>query len=167
MEKIELPIKKNKLFQLWLIIGVVTGFVAILFFLITYLNENILCDLDCRIQNEVSIVLILVSLFGMFIGSLTYYFISEKYERKIIGIHRDANSILKFLEDREKSVVDCIIRENGKTTQSKITRDTGLSKIKVCRILKKLENKKIIVKKSHGMTNSIELEEELKKVLIE
>ena len=74
--------RKSKFFQLWLIIGMVAGFAAVIFFSITYLNETVLCSVDCRLRNEVSIILVLLSLVGMFIGSLTYYFISEKYEKK-------------------------------------------------------------------------------------
>jgi len=163
----KIAIKKNKFFQLWLIIGIIAGFAAVLFFSITYLNEKVLCDMDCRIQNEVSIVLILVSLFGMFIGSLTYYFISEKYEKKITKIHKNASLTLKFLNGEEKSIMNSILNHQGKITQSEIVKDTGLSRVKIFRSLKKLEEKDIIQKKPNGMTNSIELEEELKKVLIE
>lgn len=162
-----LGLRKNKFFQLWLIIGIIAGFAAVLFFSITYLNEKVLCDIDCRIQNEVSIVLVLMSLFGMFIGSLTYYFISEKYEKKIVKMQRNATFTLKFLDGEEKSVMNSILNYNGKTTQSEIARNTGLSRVKIFRSLKKLEEKDIIRKKPCGMTNVIELDEELKKILIE
>jgi uncharacterized membrane protein len=160
-------LRKNKFFQLWLIIGVIAGFAAVLFFSITYLNEKVLCDMDCRIQNEVSIVLVLVSLFGMFIGSLTYYFISEKYEKKITKMQKDASLTLKFLDGEEKSIMNSILNHKGKITQSEIAKDTGLSRVRIFRSLKKLEEKDIIRKKPNGMTNIIELEEELKKILIE
>jgi len=162
-----LGMEKNKFFQLWLIIGIIAGFTAVLFFSIIYLNEKVLCDIDCRIQNEVSIVLVLLSLFGMFIGSLTYYFISEKYEKKITKMQKDISLTLKFLDSEEKSIMTSILYHKGKATQSEIARDTGLSRVKVFRNLKKLEKKGIIRKKPNGMTNTIELEEELEKVLIE
>ena len=158
--------RKNKFFQLWLIVGIVAGSAAVLFFSITYLNQKVLCDVNCRIQNEVSIVLVLLSLFGMFIGSLTYYFISEKYEKKITKIHKDANLTLRFLEGEEKCIVKAIIERKGKTTQAEIFKDTGLSRVKITRYLRKLEDRKIIVKSPNGMTNTIELEEELKSTLV-
>jgi uncharacterized membrane protein len=163
----KLRLKKNKFFQLWLIIGIIAGFVAVLFFSITYLNEKVLCDMDCRIQNEVSIVLILVSLFGMFVGSLTYYFISEKYEKKIIKMQKDANLLLKFLESEERLIIKSILNHGGKTTQSEIVKETGLSRVKIFRILKKLEGRGAIVKKPNGMTNYVELEQKLTNVLLE
>ncbi len=159
-------LKKNKFFQLWLIIGIMTGFAAIIFFSITYLNEKVLCNVECRLRNEVSLVLVLLSLFGMFIGSLTYYFISEKYEKKISKMQKDVNLTLKFLEGEEKAIINSIINRKGQSTQSNIVRDTGLSRVKISRSLKKLEQKKIIIKKPNGMTNNIELEKELRKVMI-
>jgi uncharacterized membrane protein len=167
MDEVEPLIRKNKFIQLWLIIGIIAGFAAVLFFSITYLNQKVLCNIDCKIQNQVSIALILLSLFGMFIGSLTYYFISEKYEKKITKMQKDASLTLKFLEREEKAIMTSILNHKGKTTQSEIARDTGLSRVKIFRSLKKLEEKDIIRKKPHGMTNSIELEEELRKVLVE
>ncbi len=163
----EEPGRKNKLFQLWLIIGIIAGFAAVLFFSITYLNEKVLCDANCREHNKVSLILILLSLFGMFIGSLTYYFISEKYEKKITRIHKDVNLTLNFLESEEKLIVNSILNHKGRITQSEIAKSTGLSRVKIFRTLKKLEKKGVITKKPHGMTNTIELEEELKKVLVE
>ncbi len=167
MDKEKPFIKKNKFAQLWLIIGIIAGFGAILFFLINYLNQKILCNIDCKIQNQVSIALILISLFGMFVGSFTYYFISEKYEKKIIKMQKEVNLTLRFLEKEEKAIVSVILNNGGKITQSEIFKETGMSRVRVFRGLKKLEEKNVIVKRPYGMTNSIELEQELKKVLID
>jgi uncharacterized membrane protein len=166
MEEKMKSIKKNKFFQLWLIIGIIAGFSTVLFFSITYLNNKLLCDIDCRIQNEVSLILVLLSLFGMFIGSLTYYFISEKYEKRITKMQKDANLTLKFLDEEERLIMSSILNHKGKINQSEIVRNTKLSRVKIFRGLKRLERKEIIVKKPNGMTNTIELKEELKKILI-
>jgi uncharacterized membrane protein len=108
-----------------------------------------------------------LSLFGMFIGSLTYYFISGKYEKKITKMHRDASVTLKFLDEEERVIVKSILDHEGKITQSEMARETKLSRVKIFRSLKKLEWKGVIIKKPHGMTNIVELGEGLKKVLLE
>lgn len=167
MENKKPLIRRNKFIQLWLIIGIIAGFAGVLVFSITYLNNKVLCDLDCRIQNEVSIAVVLLSLFGMFIGSLTYYFISEKYEKKITKIQKEVEITLRFLEGEEKCIINCIINKKGKITQSEIAKNSGLSRVKIFRALKRLEARDIIVKKPNGMTNIIELKEDLKKVFIE
>jgi uncharacterized membrane protein len=160
-------IKDNKFLQLWLIFGIIAGFGAILFFAVTYLNSKVICDLDCKLKNEVNLVLVLLSLFGLFIGSLTYYFISEKYEKKITKMHKDANLTLRFFDGEDKSIIKAIIDRKGKTTQSEIAKDTGLSRVKISRSVKRLEDKRIIVKSPNGMTNNIEIESKLKDLFVE
>ncbi len=149
---------------MWLIIGIIAGFAAVIFFSITYLNERILCDMDCRAKNEVSLILVLLSLFGMFIGSLTYYFISEKYQKKIDRIHKDVNLTLRFLEGEERAIVNSIIDRKGKINQSDLVKDTGLSRVKISRSLMRLEQKDIIKKSKNGMTNIVEMNKNLKRI---
>jgi len=157
-------IRNNKFIQLWLILGIIAGFASILFFTVTYLNQKVLCDIDCKIKNEVNLVLVLLSLFAMFIGSLTYYFISEKYEKKIIKIHHDVNLTLKFLEGNERAIINSLISHKGELTQSEIAKETGLSRVKIFRCLKNLEQRKLITKRPKGMTNTIILNDEIKSV---
>jgi uncharacterized protein YneF (UPF0154 family) len=157
-------IRNNKFVQLWLILGIIAGFASILFFTVTYLNQKVLCDIDCEIKNEVNLVLVLLSLFGMFIGSLTYYFISEKYEKKIVKIHHDVNLTLKFLEGDERAIIKSLISHNGELTQSEIGKETGLSRVKIFRCLKNLEQRKLITKMPKGMTNTIMLDTEIRSV---
>jgi uncharacterized membrane protein len=166
MAKIE-ALKKNKFIQLWLIIGLIAGFAAVIFFTLTYLNQKVMCDLDCRIKNEVNLLLVMISLFGVFIGSLTYYFISEKYEKKIDRIHKDVSQTLRFLEGEERKIITSLIDNQGENTQAEIVKNTGLSRVKVSRILSKLEQKGIIKKIPNGMTNTVALEDELKEVLLD
>lgn len=154
--------RKNKFLQLWLIIGIIAGFASILFFSITYLNEKLLCDLSCRSRNEVTIILILLSLFGMFIGSFTYYFMSEKYEKKIIKIHKDVSKTLNFLDEDAKLVLKILIYNKGELTQAKLVSITSFSRVKLSRLITFLENKGIIKKTTQGYTNQIVLEKEYK-----
>ncbi len=161
-----MSIRKNKLVQLWLIVGVIAGFASILFFAVNYLNQNVLCDIDCELRNEVSLVLVLLSLFGMFIGSFTYYFISERYEKKIIKIHKDVSITLRFLEGDERLIMSSLVRNNGECTQSCITKESGLSRVKVSRCLKALEQRKLIIRSPKGMTNKVVLSDDLKQVFL-
>ena len=159
--------RKNQFIQLWLIVGIVTGFAIIIFFSITYLNNSILCDIDCRTKNEISLILILLSLFGMFVGSLTYYFISEKYERKIVKIKKDASATYKFLDSDQKRILKNLIESKGRTTQSALVKNTKLSRVKISRCLNQLENKKIVEKTKNGMTNEIVLSADLKELFLQ
>ena len=157
---------QNKFLQLWLIISILAGFGTIIFFVITYLNEKVLCNLECREKNEVLLILILLSLFGLFIGSLSYYFISERYQSRLSKINKDAKVMLDFLEPDMKKIINSIIQREGSTSQSEIVKDTNMARVKVSRVVSKLEQKELIVKRREGMTNKIELNKELSEVLL-
>ncbi|MFP4523368.1 MAG: helix-turn-helix transcriptional regulator [Candidatus Woesearchaeota archaeon] len=157
---------KNSLIKFWLIIGIFSGFATLVFFLMTYLTEKILCNLECREKNEVMLILILLSLFGLFVGSLLYYFISEKHRKEIVKISKDAGATLNFLEPEMKKIVESIIKRNGSATQSQITKDTQINKVKISRLILKLEERNILKKFPNGMTNIISLNEEFKELFL-
>jgi uncharacterized membrane protein len=158
---------KSKFIQLWLIISVIAGFSSLLFFVSTYINEKLLCDTACKVRNEVTLALILMSLFGIFIGSLTYYIISDKYEKKMKIIHKDISSTLRFLNQKERQIITAIISNNGHITQSKLATTTGFSRVMLSRCLKRLESKNLIIKTSSGMTNTIKLADDIKELFID
>lgn len=157
---------KNALIKSWLIVSIISGFSALMFFLLTYLNEKILCSLECRQKNEVTLILILMSLFGIFVGSTIYYFVSEKHKKEIIKINNDASATLLFLDNDNRKIIQALIKKKGSANQSEITLETGLSRVKISRAIKQLENKGIIKKNSKGMTNEIILEENLNELFV-
>lgn len=153
--------KRNPFIQLWLLIAILMGFLTLVFFINTYLSESVLCDVDCRVKNEVSLILILLSFFGLFVGSLTYYFISEKYEKRITTIQNDMSATYRFLPEEQASIIKAMLDEGGTTTQSRLVRSTSLSRVKVSRTLKILEKKKIVQRCKKGMTNQVALEPDI------
>jgi uncharacterized membrane protein len=62
-----------------------------------------------------------------------------------------------FLLPDEKKVLEEIERYGGSLMQSELVKTTGFSRVKVHRIVRGLENKKLIVKQEYGMTNKIVL----------
>lgn len=62
-----------------------------------------------------------------------------------------------FLLPDEKKVLSEIEKYGGSLTQSEISKSTGLSRVKVHRIIRSLENKKLVMKHQYGMTNKIVL----------
>lgn len=62
-----------------------------------------------------------------------------------------------FLLPEEKKVFDEIEKQGGALTQHEIVRSTGFTRLKVHRIIKKLEQKKLLTKQKYGMTNKIVL----------
>lgn len=163
---IRMNLVKNNYLRFWLIVACIAGFTSILFFSLIYLNQQVLCDLQCRMRNEVTLVIVTLSLFGLFIGSLTYYLISERCEEKLKEIHKDNKLMLSLLEPDERKIIETLIDNEGKSSQSDIVKKTGISRVKVSRILKKLEQKGIIKKIQNGMTNTVEFEKEIKELFL-
>lgn len=58
----------------------------------------------------------------------------------------------------EKIVIKELEKNNGELTQSELVKKTGLSKVKVHRIIKRLETLGIVKKHPYGVTNKIKLE---------
>ncbi|MGM5481242.1 MAG: DUF7343 domain-containing protein [Nanobdellota archaeon] len=158
--------KQNPLIRLWLIIGIVAGFATTLFFAVSYVKNIMLCDMSCSVQNNVAITIVLTSLIGVFVGSLTYYFIAEKYEKKITRIHNDSTATLKFLDTDTRQLLKAIIEKKGKTTQAALVQTTRFTRVKISRILNILEQKEIIRKEKNGMTNNIIIEKDIKKIFL-
>jgi uncharacterized membrane protein len=68
-----------------------------------------------------------------------------------------------FLLPEEKAVIEELKRAGGETTQKEMVSRTGLSKVKIHRILGKLEAKKIVRRYPYGMTKKIVIEKHQKK----
>jgi uncharacterized membrane protein len=62
---------------------------------------------------------------------------------------------LEHLDDEERGMMNIIIREDGSVFQSSIVKETKLSKVKVTRILDRLEGKSLIERKRRGMSNVV------------
>ncbi|MBW2990582.1 MarR family transcriptional regulator [Candidatus Woesearchaeota archaeon] len=63
--------------------------------------------------------------------------------------------IMKDLNEEEKLVLEKIIESEGTIFQSDLVDKTGFTKVKVTRILDKLEGKNILERKRRGMTNVV------------
>ena len=88
---------------------------------------------------------------GLFIGTLVYYFLSPKFEPKKI----DKNVFMKIFDNQEKELINHLLKNEGESTQARIVRDTGMSKVRVFRLLENLRKRDIVSKVPHGKTNLI------------
>ncbi len=72
--------------------------------------------------------------------------------------HGEVSQELK-LGEREQIVVDAIRRNGGSALQNSLVDVTGMSSPTISRVISSLENKGIVEKKRHGMTNIVMLKE--------
>jgi len=103
-----------------------------------------------ELQTNIGIGLIIFILFG---GAYLFFFGNR--------IHVPTNSknidknILKKLNNEEKLILEKIKEEDGSIFQSTLVEKTEFNKVKITRILDRLEGLNIIERKRRGMTNVV------------
>lgn len=95
----------------------------------------------------------LVSITGI-IGAILV-FTGKTTEKAIIKKSKENKKILKTLNGDEKKIYDLVENSDGVIFQSDLVDKSNFSKVKVSRVLDKLESKELIERKRRGMTNVI------------
>lgn len=88
---------------------------------------------------------------GLFIGIILYSLFNPIPAQTSIS----QQSLLNLFDKDEKKVVKALLDKGGERLQAEIVKKTKLSKVKVHRILKRLEGKQLVEKKAKGNTNLI------------
>ncbi len=95
------------------------------------------------------VIVLLIGLYFVFFGD-RHEPSSSKNKKGIVK-----KELFEGLLPDEKIVLDLIIEEDGTIFQSSLVEKTDLSKVKVTRILDKLEGKDLVERKRRGMTNVV------------
>jgi len=111
----------------------------------------------CPMQNNLPIQgylgITLSGIIGLFGG---YLVITSKNMEKIsIKKSKRIKQMLKTLNGDQKKTYDLIENSDGAIFQSELVEKTKFSKVKVSRILDKLEGKGLIVRRRRGMSNIV------------
>ncbi|MBS3155474.1 MarR family transcriptional regulator [Candidatus Woesearchaeota archaeon] len=151
-------ITKNKKIGLLLIgIGLLIGYIIYAFnTAMTDLIQISQCgEINCpheaalKFQTNISLVI----LFIVIITGVIFLFLKEK-EPINIAKKRENLEKIKTLTEEEKKIYE-LIKEEGSIFQSDLVEKSGLDKVKITRILDRLEGKQIIERKRRGMTNVV------------
>ena len=154
--------EKDSVKNLFIVTSIFIIFIVFLNFLSIYIEKNYVASPTCRTFIPLSFLINLLITVALFSGTaVTLFFVKRSEHRKKI-VYKDALSTLRFLNNDEREVVKFIINQGSSTTQSKIVKNVGLSRVKVSRILSHLESKQIIIRKEYGNTNQVELSKDLK-----
>ena len=89
------------------------------------------------------------------ISGISIWTLTRKKEKKQITHHATNNMLLPD----EKKIFELLKNNPDGLTQSKLVIDSDLTKVKVHRIIKKFEDKKLVEKYKFGTTNKIILKE--------
>ena len=143
------------------IVLAISGIAFILFvvFLSLLLGEH-LKQPSCGCPKMVSqnFVILFIVLAIIFVGGIIYYLLSLQLEKQEEKIEFNLNTVLKFLDEDEKDILEQIRDEDGEMLQSKI----GMDKVRKHRAIKKLKEKNIIKSRKHGRTNKLTLNEKFR-----
>lgn len=131
---------------------------AILFvssFVLIIISVNIFF-LYLILEKSISIFLLIFFIISIASGMVILIFSSirilkmfQKIEKNEIEINMD------YLSDDEKFIINLIMKNGGQMLQNKIVNESGLTKVKVSRIITTLEAKGFIEKRRKGVTNEI------------
>jgi uncharacterized membrane protein len=142
----------------FLALSILMGFIFLVSFSIYYINDNFNINKKCGCSFSMPLIIILLSSLGVFVGSLTFFFLNRTYSKEKKEIKQNVLKTLDFFDNEEKKILIEIIRNNGVIAQSSLVKKTKLDKVKVFRILSKLEEKQIITKERKGLSNNIILD---------
>ena len=108
------------------------------------------------VHQKSSLPLYLGSIAFTFLFALGIYLIFFNKE-EIKKEEKKRIEIPKNLDEEEKKIIEILNSKEGSAYQSDLIKETEFSKVKITRILDKLEHKKLIDRKRRGMTNIIVL----------
>jgi len=117
---------------------------------------------DIKFQTTISLILMILI---MLIGLYLIFFGQERIEiikeiRKRIHVSekkKDYSKIMKTLNNEEKKIINSLIDSQGAMFQSDLVEKVGFDKVKVSRILDRLEGQQLIERRRRGMTNIVML----------
>ncbi len=160
-------------------VGLLIIGIAVLLFLIVMSFNNALeeivdttcthgesCSMNITLKNQ---KIVSYSLMGLLVlvGLFITFFIKD--ESKIIVERKEVNQLSKEsklsdeekkkkldnLDEEERAIMNIVLNENGSVYQSEIIKQTKMTKVKITRIMDRLEGKGLIERKRRGMTNIV------------
>lgn len=92
------------------------------------------------------------------VGAFVTFFMHDKKlppETKRVLSEEEKKRKLENLDEEERKVIEMILKEQGSIYQSDLIKETRFTKVKITRILDKLEGRGLIERKRRGMTNIV------------
>lgn len=132
-------------------------FIAIFTFIVAasslYVQREISSGNVCGCLIPIPLFIPFLAALGIFIGTLVFYLLSPRQ-----GI--DKKLILNFFEGEEKQVIELLLA-NKELSQSKISKLSGLGKVKTFRLIGRLVSKGVVVKEKRGKVIFVRLNDKI------
>lgn len=111
--------------------------------------------------NLMQVILLVASAF--LIGATsTYLYYNSDVKKGILsrsGNRAKHASVARLLKGDEKRVFLAVVDSKEDVLQNRLVEKLGISKVKVTRILSRLESKGLVTRQRHGLTNKVKLVE--------
>ncbi|MGM5488433.1 MAG: helix-turn-helix transcriptional regulator [Nanobdellota archaeon] len=146
-----------------LAVGIIIGFIFVVSASIYMIKEHY--GLSCSCQLSLPIFISVLTSLGVFVGILTYYFLSKSFSKKKNELFGNVDKTLTFLEQQEREIISALIKK-GDIAQNTLGKITKMDPVKLHRRLSSLESRGVLQKKKTGMTNTIILDKDLKSIFI-
>ncbi len=139
----------------------IAGFIMAVSAASLYAQSHILAGTFCGCPLPLEYLIPLLSSAGLLVGSLAVYFMSSHLKSK-----KDMTPVLALLDYDERRVIEELVKGKGSALQSRLVSATGFNKVRISRLISDLESKGAVKKSAIGMTNTVELEDGLRKLLV-
>ncbi len=153
-------IKMLKSKQLLISVMIIAIFLFIISFASLYTQRHISCGSTQTCTIPIPFLIPISASLGLFIGTLVYYLMVGRLTQKNTYLKKYHRIIGNLLEKEEKELLN-IIKDKKEITQAKLTSITNMSRVKVFRTVKKLQQKNLIEKEEHGKKRIIKIKKEL------
>jgi len=150
----------------WLILGIATamGILVGIFnsLMQSIINQNCIMGIECVMHDTANTQLWLGLSIVMVIASIGIYIMFSKSEEKIIIKkikERQKKKVIETssLDADEKKTIKMIQEEGNAMFQKDLMEKLQIGKVKMTRLLDKLESKQFIIRKRRGMNNIVVL----------
>ncbi len=105
--------------------------------------------------------MVVMGIVGVLSGLTMYHLSNQSLQKQEQKVKSSTELIMRFLEPKEREIIELLQEKEGMTTQSEIARLPGMSRLKAHRMVKRLEEKGIITVHAHGKVNMVRLAKEL------
>lgn len=142
----------------------IAGFSLIIGFIIYLFNRALTDIIDASCEHGISCPMwktlevhtaISIIIMVLILGLGIFFIFSKDSAQAEQKTKKDIAKIKQKLSADEKTVLDAIVEADGSIFQSDIVEKTGFPKVKVTRLLDKLEGLQVVERKRRGMTNVV------------
>ncbi len=155
---------KKKSRKLLIVVMIMAVFVLIVSLASLYTQRVVSCGEAQTCTIPLPFLIPIIASVSLFVGSLMSYLMIEKLSKKDYSFSKASGFIEKLFNKEEYEILK-LVAKNNEISQAKIVQSTGLSRLRVFRIIEKLKYKGIISKEEKdGKLRVIKMSDDLKEL---